>query len=193
MKKFKNVTFFLSVVIAGFNNLSAQVTQKNENIELRKFGIGLNLEQNISNYSYFIQPNSSQLIFTFNISDNFRMETDLGFQRVNYHDDDNDHTRKENQLSASVGGYGLVLKSPICFYYGMKLGYVHYLENAEYTTTSKTTGKGVKIGPVMGLDYFISSHFSIGTEFRLMYAAELRTSNQNVENNTTRDVRVLAP
>lgn len=51
MKKFKNVTFFLSVVIAGFNNLSAQVTQKNENIELRKFGIGLNLEQNISNYS----------------------------------------------------------------------------------------------------------------------------------------------
>jgi len=157
--------------------------------QLKLLITALFLDLSSYNYSYFIQPYSSQLIFTFNISDNFRMELDLGFQRVNYHDDDNDHTRKENQLSAGVGGYGLVLKSPICFYYGMKLGYVHYLENAEYTTTSKTTGKGVKIGPVMGLDYFISSHFSIGTEFRLMYAAELRTSNQNVENNTTRDVR----
>ncbi len=189
MKKLRCCLIFMVAFAAGMNNVSGQGTTNSEPQELRRFGIGLNLVHNFSDLLFYQNPIRSQLIFTYNINDHLRIEPDVGYEMINHHYDSDNRTRKESQLSVGLSGYGLVYRNPVCFYYGLNVGYLHYRETTTGPTTGKTTGKGVNIGPAIGLDYFISPHFSLGADFRLLYTAELRKIDYDVDDAIKTEIR----
>jgi hypothetical protein len=165
--------------------LPGQETQDDNTTQLSKFGIGLDLEKDVNNnfYFYYYFPLTSQLVLTWNINDKFRLEPELSFSLTNYYDGDYDYHNKEKVLNLGLGGYGLFPKNAVCIFYGIRFNYQFYRRDRDSSPDIDSRNMAFSIGPVIGMDYFISRHFSIGSDFKVLYVTELMRNNYDPDDS----------
>jgi len=181
------ITTLLILVILSVNitSLSAQEEESPGAFELRKFALGLNLEENIfEGYYYYYAYPPAQLTFSVNIKGKFRIEPQAGFGFVNYYDENDERGYKQRSISAGFGFYILKPKGSLCAIYGFNLGYLHSRRKGYDANESESFINGISFGPAVGLDYMISPHFTIGADFKILY----RYHQEKYEVNSQMDI-----
>jgi hypothetical protein len=133
------------------------------NYKLKPFGIGINVELPRS-YSFYLP--SSSITLTFNILDKLRIEPEVGI-RTYTRDEGSSYKSKNKGIIYILGTYGIINKNKVGFIYGLKLGYSS--EFSEYKSSTMVNyetyeAKGILFGPVIGIEYFFSEHFTIAGE-----------------------------
>ena len=173
MKKYLISLFTLVIVLLNIESLTAQEEKTKGSFEFRKFGLGLNLEENITeSYYYWFNP-PVRLTFSANIKNRIRIEPEAGFTYTRHYDDHTEREEKNKTLAVGVGAYGLTPKGSICMVYGCKLSYIRYKHNIYNSYEEESSANGVCFGPVVGLDYLISPQFTIGVDFELLYEYQI--------------------
>ncbi|MBL7111343.1 MAG: hypothetical protein ISS19_05315 [Bacteroidales bacterium] len=186
MKKLNRVIITMLTVLVSTYCLFGQETETSKTPEIGKFGIGLNFERNVSDNYYFF-PVSTQFIFSYNIQSKIRIEPEISFEITNFYDDYDKVENKKKQLNVGIGGYGMVPRNSIIFIYGVRFNHLRYTNKSDNHTSGETATKAFSFGPVIGIDYLISSHLCIGADFKLLYLTELRQYDFNIADNVVEE------
>lgn len=157
----------IAIVMLALPGFIAYGQNAENPVELKKFGMGLHVEQfKLSDVnSDFRTAPTNKIVFTITPSNNFRIEPEIGFGIIN---DD----LKDRSISIGMGGFGMFQKGKTNFYYGLKLEYAYITsEFTDWNIGDNLTEKinRFSIGPAMGAEFFLGDHFSIGGEFGISY------------------------
>ena len=164
----KKLVIFSLISLLSIHLLSAQTADSNNN-QLRLFGIGVGFQT--SDLDLYNWISGSNLIFTINIDDDFRLEPEFGYSK---HKSDHDGVITEwKNFVFALNSSLVILKEDVCITPGIKLGFAINRGYNEYPTGEESNWKGNSfiIGPIIGLEYLISEHFSIGGELGLIFSS----------------------
>lgn len=171
-------TFFCSNSICQTNE------SQDEYHKLRTFGIGINFKPDVfEGYYYYESP--SQFLFTLNIQDKLRIEPEFGFSSTSQLRD----SGSEDNISSNnigIGIYGLKNINQILITYGIKYNRFSNItdrENINYRHEHKAYG----IGPSFGVEYLLGKHFSVGTEFNVIYMNRKEKNDYDTRDNIVDD------
>ncbi|TLX76185.1 porin family protein [Labilibacter sediminis] len=175
--KMINSLVVLLLIFASVNTAYGQDVE--EKIELKKFGLGLHIEQfklHELAMDIAIAP-ANKIVFTITPNNNFRLEPEIGFTQQK--DKETDLKAKSTQVG--IGAYGMLQKGKANFYGGLKLEhasisseYIHW--DTDFKETEKL--KRLAVGPVVGVEYFFGEHFSFGGEVGLKFMDIESTDSQ---------------
>ena len=172
-------TFFCS------NSICQTSESQDEYHKLRTFGIGINFKPDVfEGYYYYEIPN--QFLFTLNIKDKLRIEPEFGFSSTS-------HLREsgsEDDISRNnigIGIYGLKNINQILITYGIKYNHFLYNHDRENSINSRYEHKAYGIGPSFGVEYLLGKHFSVGTEFSVIYMNRKEKNDYDISDNIVDD------
>ncbi len=199
--KTKTTLIVLAVLLCI--NLQAQENQTGNGTKkeaIRTFGIGLKTFNLLSdvNLSSNVVP-GNKIIMTLNVIQYLRIQVEYGmFSTKQFSKLVNDDLHMKNN-SIGIGIYGMLPKDKTILYGGVK--YVSTSETQEdvkyesnpnppynpiYSIMNeKTTGSG--LGFVLGGEYFLSQHFSLGTEVgfqSIKNTSKSSESSEEIENSS---------
>jgi len=175
----KTIVITISVVIFlvtfSINYLLCQTTEnQTKDQKLRTFGIGVNIQPDIG-----FDETPSQLIFSLNVDDIWRIEPRFGFSSSSILTDDEEEDRSSNVVGFGV--YGLKYISQILFTYGIEYNHFSYTSDIHrYGIHRKSEDKANGIGPSLGLEYLIGKHFSFGAVFSIIYLKEIDIIDRDI-------------
>ena len=171
-------TFFCS------NSICQTSESQDESHNLRTLGIGINFKPDVfEGYYYYESP--SQFLFTLNIKDKLRIEPEFGFSSTSQLRD----SGSEDDISCNnigIGIYGLKNINQILITYGIKYNHFSNItdrRNANYRHEHKAYG----IGPSFGVEYLLGKHFSVGTEFNVIYMNRKEKNDYDTRDNIIDD------
>jgi hypothetical protein len=150
---------------------SSMYGQKNdEDFIPSKFGIGIHLERNKTDYfamEYYFEP-VNKIIITVNPLKYIRLEPEIGlnFSKLV------EYNLKHQTISTGLGIFGMFQRGNTNFYGGLRTGYMYNKsEYLEFGTggLKSSVAKSFSIGPAAGAEYFIGKHLSIGAEAGLSF------------------------
>lgn len=182
--------YCLAILLFASNSFIAQ--EENENVQISKFGVGINLTQvriselySMSNY--FGVP-ANNFMVTVSPLKWLRIEPLIGFTSSTYADY-NDKENKDKMFNVGTGLFGMLQRGNTNIYGGLryentKITNVSY-QITDYTTNgpvySKITAEASRntFAPTLGAEYFLGKHFSFGGEFGLRIMSITSNSGQS--------------
>ncbi len=147
----------------------------------RVFGIGLktfNLINDLQEINSVLPGN--RIVLTFNVTPNFRVQPEIGYNRIKEYSDVLDEDLASSNKTLGIGIYGMWKKEKTNLYAGLKYVFSNnhiediqsnYNPNPPYGLQyekMETTVSNNSFGLVFGGEYFLSNHFSVGTEVGLL-------------------------
>ena len=175
MKRLLRVSIALIILIFTFQKTFSQETDFETDTELKKFGIGLHIEQfKIQDLwsSSFAPVNN--IIFTISPSNKWRLEPSIGFSNAKdeYGSGTYTSTSTIKGIYFGLGGFGMYQAGKTNLYFGARIEQAKIIDESKYsgggtTNTNTNTTKRFMIGPVIGAEYFLGKHFSFGGEVAL--------------------------
>ena len=189
MKRLLRIT--IAIGIMTFTSQHSFGQEVETNTEVKKFGIGLHVEQfKIQDIwsSSFAPVNS--IIFTISPSSKWRLEPSISFSNAKdeYSTSSYTPTNTIEGIYFGLGGFGMYQAGKPNIYIGVRIEHAKIKDESKYsdgTTTNIRTDetKRFMIGPTIGAEYFLGKHFSFGGEVALKnynYKTESKeTSNPN--------------
>ncbi len=199
--KMKTQITILVMLFLTFTDIHAQdttgLTSKSftKNPRDRVFGIGLktfNLINDLQEINSVLPGN--RIVLTFNVTPNLRVQPEIGYNRIKKYSDVLDEDLASSNKTLGIGIYGMWKKEKTNLYAGLK--YVssnnhiddiqtNYSPNPPYGLQYEkieTTVSNNSFGLVFGGEYFLSNHFSVGTEVGFLTTnikAEIVNSSQD--------------
>ncbi len=166
MKK-TNVSSVIMILVLSMASTFANVQANSLDFEMKEFGLGLHMQQfRISELDGIFVP-ANKVLLTINNNDKTRrIEPEIGLFYAK-------NTETDMSISGLHLGFGVFKMKQVSktnIYYGVRLSYMRIKESNGFDYTFSTLG----FGPGLGVEYFFSSHFSIGGEIglRFMTASE---------------------
>jgi hypothetical protein len=188
MRSYITALIILVILSVNITGISAQEEEIPGASELRKFALGLNFQENIFDvYHYYYAYPPAQLTFSMNIKAKFRIEPQAGFGFMNYYDENDESGYKQRSISTGSGFYIIKLKGSLCAIYGFYMDYLHSRQKGYDTNGSTSSSNSIGFGPAAGLDYMISTHFTIGVDFKLLYRYQKEKFDFNSQADITED------
>jgi len=136
----------------------------------RRFGIGLKLTKlNLIEYGYNIKR-SGDIIFTYNLEQKIKIETELGLVMTKNNKLANDFTNSVSGYYLGLNVYRSKVKNRLCYNYGIKTGY-HYVYG-DYIVSSTYVEPQINIFTVglgANIEYFLTKHLCLSGDFGLYY------------------------
>lgn len=131
--------------------IGSNAYSQDEEIELKKFGVGVSHAFNYSEFWITDYPmDLNKILFTVNLNNKFRIEPEIsGGYNKDY---------DEYWVYAGSGFFFQKQKNKLNTLYGLRTA-------ASYTDYAKLT---LHVAPAVGMEYFFSSQFSVGAEFQLI-------------------------
>jgi len=105
-----------------------------------------------------------------------RLEPQVGYVRVERSDDD--RSRSTSVLTLGVGSFYLFRFDRTLLLTGARVGFARTVTTVEPEAGAPSAGSGQRprktvdffLGPALGGEHYVSDHFSVGAEVRLLYA-----------------------
>ena len=171
-------TFFCS------NSICQTSESQDEYHKLRTFGIGINFKPDVfEGYYYYETP--SQFLFTLNIKDKLRIEPEFGFSSTSHlRDSGSEDDFSSNNIG--IGIYGLKNINQIFITYGIKYNRFSNITDRE-NINNRYENKAYGIGPSFGVEYILGKHFSVGTEFNVIYMHRKEKNDYDTRDNIVDD------
>lgn len=178
----KRIIFYpLALFITMFlfeSNTFGQNAEETSDIKL--IGLGIQVEQ-IKFIDWSMNPAlgpANKIILTITPNNSFRLEPKVGF---NYHKDkENDTDLISRGIHLGIGTYGMYQVNKTNIYAGLKYEYgnlsVDYIKYWSVAIKEQEITKRHLVGPVIGAEFFLGEHFSIGGEVGLLY---MRLKSEN--------------
>ena len=153
-------------------NLKILYSQEELNQKATRIGIGVGIGKDFAIFDdgelTSLPISYSIVYFPKDVSSKLRIESEIGFWSYFF--------SRNNRKSSSTNfrlGFGIlptIRKEKIIVYYGIRLGAIFRSntnkQNNEIEYESKTD---LRIGPCIGVEYFLSDHLSFGGEAQLNY------------------------
>lgn len=176
MNEIKSLIIILCLFLSSFGATGETVDKE---LEMKKFGLGLHMLQfKASEINNFFVP-ANKILLTFNKENRFRRELEFGFT---YHKE-SEH-RSTTGIHLGIGIFGMSQVNKTNFYYGGRFSY-GYVNKSVFGYNDSNTVYG--IGPSLGVEYYLSSHFSIGGEINVRYMAY----NEDIDVDLYNDFSIL--
>ncbi len=164
------------------NSICQTSESQDEYHKLRTFGIGINFKPDVfQGYYYYETP--SQFLFTLNIKDKLRIEPEFGFSSISHlRESDSEDDISSNNIG--IGIYGLKNINQILITYGMKYNRFSNITDRENNIrNSRYEYKSYGVGPSFGVEYLLGKHFSVGTEFSVIYMNRKEKNDYDISDN----------
>ncbi len=167
--KTHSIASIMVVLILCLPAINAMGQNGENELEMKKFGLGLHMQQfKISEIDDLMMP-VNKVLFTFNTSeDRFRIEPEIGFVYFTqkYWDDFNISV---TGIQLGVGMFGMYQIEKTNIYYGGRFNYGRIKESSDAEWFESETYSVFSVGPALGVEYYFSNHFSIGGEISIKY------------------------
>jgi hypothetical protein len=159
-------------------DLSAQ----DKSTSSEKFSIGLGIDiESFYNYEY-LGPIAS-LNLTFDLFESLRLEPEIGFQKSDRYNENDKLESNSKRITAGLGGYWLFHLNNVTPFVGLRYSrsnYEYMRDNFDGTFNEHYTKETI-FGPVLGIEYRFTKHFSIGADFGYHY---IKSNHQYVYRNS---------
>jgi hypothetical protein len=160
------IIFFLLSALYQIE-LFSQASTNESVVDLKTFGIGMGFITPI--FIDYDEP-FANIILTMNLKEKFRFEPEFGFAVKNY-EEKGVYSTKRKMFLFAINGLAIIKSNRTGLLLGAKLGYSK--DYSQYHQQNFDPGESDEnsffIGPVIGLEYFISQYFSITGEFDALY------------------------
>ena len=174
-------SFILLIVISG--KLSGQdETSSPKNFSL---GIGIDIESIYSNsiYRYYYLDPTANLTLTVDLFNSLRLEPEIGYNKEDHYNIYDNLEDRQIGISYGLGGYWLFHVNNVIPYVGLKYSRINneYIRELPSTSTYENYVKQSNFGPILGVEYRFTEHFSLGADFGYYW---FKRSDRNVRDNS---------
>ena len=162
---FLKMALLCLIVIISVSKINGQSSNE-ESLQLRPFGLGLHVEQFrfIDLYADSYAAITNNILLVINTGKHFRIEPEIGIISVKAEDDDHPTTG----FTLGSGFYGMFNRNKVNFYTGLHLNYSR-IKDYSYSGDELALSF-IKVGPVLGAEYYFSENFSFGGQVALKFA-----------------------
>lgn len=184
-------SFLVLVFIVLISSLEAQThEEKSGSI----FGIGISFEKSYY-FIYAEEVNSlpiglGNIYMPINLSRDFRLEPEIGIFSYGY--SYIGYKRKANEFRIGIGFHFSRNYASTKILFGVRLGIIYHSIKREYDNPEYEdddySAMDFYIGPTVGAEYFITKHFSLGTEAQLNYISIGEYDDDEDDENETRTI-----
>lgn len=164
----KKSILILSVMVCSLITTKAQT---NENVQLKKMGIGLHVEQFRLNDFVDQTTPVNKIVITYNPTQWLRIEPEFGYKDIN----NKQSERKATIYNFGLGTFAQFQRNKLNFYGGARFEYTSITEEENI----KYNSEKLAFGPAMGAEYFLGENFSFGGEIGLTFA-KVNTEGENI-------------
>jgi hypothetical protein len=165
----KRIAIFFLLIFQCYIKLCSQTSINESVVDLKTFGIGIGLFTPI--ISPYYEP-FGNIILTININQKFRIEPEFGFSIENYEEEGaSGYSTSTKVYLFIINGLAIIKRDRAGLLLGPKLGYISSSEQFHQNNTDASTSnrKSIFIGPVIGMEYYMSKHLSMSGEFDVIY------------------------
>jgi len=163
----KKIIIFFPLIFLFHIKLCSQTSINESVVDLKTFGIGIGLLTPV--LSPYYEP-FGNIILTVNINQKFRIEPEFGFS-INNYEEENSYSTSTKVCLFIINGLAIIKRDRTGLLLGPKFGYMSSSEQFhQYNTYALSSNrKSIFIGPVIGLEYYMSKHLSMSGEFDVIY------------------------
>jgi hypothetical protein len=178
MKSPKHIvsSFILLIVISG--KLSAQ----DETSSPKKFSMGLGIDIETLYRNFYFEP-TANVTLTVDLFDFLRLEPEIGYNKEDHYNNYDNLEYTSIGVNTGVGGFWLFRVKNVTPYVGLRYSRKKYEYIREYPSTSTYEHyiKDSNFGPILGVEYRFTEHFSLGADIGYYW---YKRSDRNVDNNS---------
>ena len=186
-------------VLLLFVLVSSLEAQTDDEESSSVFGIGISLEQSYS-FIYdqgvnYLPIGLGNIYLPINISENFRIEPDIGIFSYSYSSDD--YEKRTDQFRLGLGFHYSKNYGSIKILFGARFGSIFNSIKREYEDSNNENEKDeisatvLFGGPTIGAEYYFAKRFSLGAEAQLNYISLGEYQDENNETRTIISTRAL--
>lgn len=167
--KTHRIASMIIVMILCLPVINAMGQTNDGDFEMRKFGLGLHMQQfKISEIDYMLMP-VNKVLFTFNNNEGtFRTEPEIGIFYTKRKISNDNHISARG-IQFGFGMFGMHQIEQTNIYYGGRLNYGRIKESSDLEWFDSEALSMLSFGPALGVEYYFSNHFSIGGEISIIY------------------------
>ena len=169
-------SFILLIVLSG--KPSAQ--DETSSPKIFSMGLGIDIESISRNYYYDPIANLSLTVDLFN---SFRLEPEIGYNKEDQYNIYDNLEYTSIGIKTGVGGYWLFHVNNVIPYVGLKYSRINneYIRELPSTSTWENYVKQSNFGPILGVEYRFTEHFSLGADIGYYW---YKRSNRHVDDDS---------
>lgn len=167
--------------------LSGKLLAQDETSSPKNFSLGLGIDiETIYNHSiisdYYFDPSAS-FALTVDLFNLVRLEPEIGYNKQDHYNIYDNLQYRSSGISTGVGGYWLFHLNNVTPYVGVRFSTYKYdyIRELPSTSTYEQYVKQSNLGPILGVEYRFTKHFSLGADIGYYW---FKRSNRQVDDDS---------